>query len=239
MLKLDIKKQFTTFEGFQKNTFTLAPLEASQAITFGNSLRRILLSNTIGLSLSGVSINENSTDFDSILGVREDTLEIILNLKEINFSLPLNISSINKTIKGFLKLKGPKIVTSNLLRFPKSITRIVQPNKYICTITERRNLLIELTLNLDKGYTMGSKHKIENIYTERNNLFLINTTYCPVINVLFFANLCYNNNGILKESLNLEIETNGSITPTRCLFEAFKFFHDSIQFILIPNEIFD
>ena len=229
---LEIKKQtgLINQEKYSFNRFEISPLEANQGITLGNALRRSILSNTPGLGLYSVLINDTRNEFDTILGVRENVLEIILNLKDLSFCFPLILKNDRNEMSAFLYTTGPKVITSNYLKFPKNNTRIINPTKYICTISENCSLYMELKLKVGKGYSLNEvannvkKHIPQNIIN-------INSEFCPVKNINYVVNLCYNNNGLLKEALIINIITNGSITPLRCLLESLKNLHTTLQSI--------
>jgi DNA-directed RNA polymerase subunit alpha len=91
-------------------SFLIEPLETGQGITLGNALRRTLLSDLSGFSITGIRINDLKHEFSTIEGVREDVLEIILNIKEIVLK-----GSIDQPILGRLKVDGPKIITAGLI----------------------------------------------------------------------------------------------------------------------------
>ena len=92
--------------------FIIEPLEAGQGITLGNALRRTLLSDLSGFAIVGVRINNVKHEFASIPGLREDILEVLLNLKEIVFKTAFSYKDKNfsPTLKGFLNVKGPIII---------------------------------------------------------------------------------------------------------------------------------
>ena len=111
-------------------SFIIEPLEIGQGITLGNALRRTLLSDLTGYSITGVRINNLKHEFATIEGIREDILEILLNLKDIifksSFKFDKQISELNSIqLKGFLNTKGPIVVTAGMLNLPKGIFKII------------------------------------------------------------------------------------------------------------------
>jgi DNA-directed RNA polymerase subunit alpha len=95
------------------NKFIIQPLEQGQGITLGNALRRILLSDLEGTAIVAVRIAGVSHEFSTIPGIREDVLEVLLNLKELVFKSEISESSI-----GRLSIQGPAIVTAADLELP-------------------------------------------------------------------------------------------------------------------------
>jgi DNA-directed RNA polymerase subunit alpha len=204
--------------------FLLEPLEAGQGITLGNALRRTLLSELSGYALSGVRINKLKHEFGSIYGVREDALEVLLNLKQIIFKEHISINS-PSSLKGFLHVKGPQIVTASSFYLPQSYLSLLNPNLYICTILNNSELYIEMDIKKGKGYKLAENYQKE----EKKNLvfyqpftLMVDSLYMPIKKVNFKVKLIYDSKGALKESLLLEIITNGSISPKRALYEGCK-----------------
>ena len=124
-------------------TFIIEPFEHGQALTFGNAIRRALLSETYGFAITEVQINEIQNEFEQAPFLREDTLEILLNLKQILFkpSLSFIINAEEKDIeyKIITKIKGPLIITGGMLNVPKELT-VINPNQYLGTIVDSSEL---------------------------------------------------------------------------------------------------
>ena len=120
-----------------------------------------LLSDLTGLSITGVRINDLKHEFSIVEGLREDILEVLLNLKEVvfntSFAIKEEIANNLKTgrslnIRGFLQVKGPVIVTAGMFKLPKKHFKILNPNQYICTIVDDSELYIEVDIQSGKGY---------------------------------------------------------------------------------------
>jgi DNA-directed RNA polymerase subunit alpha len=214
----------------QKGYFLIQPLNIGQGITLGNTLRRTLLSDLESYSITGIRINNLKHEFGVIEGLREDTLEILLNLKEIifksSFSANLHLTK-ERTIKGFLYAKGPMIVTAGLLNLPKNILKIINPSQYICTIINDSDFYLEIDIKKSKGYEIIKETKndqIKNInFDIKPKTFFLDTNYIPIKLVNYKIKLIHDDQGYIKEALFLEIITNGSLTPKRALNEALKY----------------
>ena len=109
--------------------FLINFLQPGQGITIGNQLRRVLLGDLGGIAISAIRIAGVSHEFSTIPGVREDILEILLNLKGIVFQSKTQTSQF-----GRLKIQGPAVVTADLIQLPSNL-QIVNPNHYIMTIS--------------------------------------------------------------------------------------------------------
>ena len=190
--------------------FLVNNLEPGQGITVGNQLRRVLLGDLGGTAISAVRIVGIRHEFATIPGVREDILEILLNLKGII------IKSNTKDVKfGRLKVQGPLVVTADLIDLPPGL-EIVNPNHYITTVSTSINLEIEFKIEYGTGYKLASQ-----VFTDEDKNFLqIDTIFMPVQKVNFKIENVYENDNKMIERLFLEIWTNGSIQPLDAIKKA-------------------
>jgi DNA-directed RNA polymerase subunit alpha len=125
-------------------------LQPGQGITIGNQLRRVLLGDLGGIAISAVRIAGVTHEFSTIPGVREDILEILLNLKGIVVK--------NKTqdIEFGRKVQGPSVITADLIQLPSNL-EIVNPNHYIATISTSNILEIEFKFEYGTGYRLAAQ----------------------------------------------------------------------------------
>lgn len=207
--------------------FLIEPLEIGQGITLGNALRRTLLSDLTGLSVTGVRINNLKHEFSTVEGLREDVLEVLLNLKEIIFkNLFLSKNKNDLELRGFLNVKGPVIVTAGMLKLPKNTITILNPQQYICTIVDNSDFYLSIDIENGKGYKLTEETRKQNIEKKLSALspttLSIDSLFMPVKKVNYKIKLIHDSKGNIKESLILEITTNSSITPHRSLQEALK-----------------
>lgn len=179
--------------------FVFKPLDVGHGITIGNILRRVLLTNLPGISIVGVRIAGVNHEFSTIPGVREDVLEILLNLKEVIFK-----SQHQGETFGRLKIQGPAIITASCIDLPSTI-EIVNPSQYIATISDNSVLEMEIKLDWGKGYTLAENQPVE----EPLDFLRIDAIFMPVRRVVYHIEKLGN-----QEQLILDIWTNGSITPS-------------------------
>ena len=211
--------------GKQKNVgiFSIEPLEPGQGITLGNALRRTLLTELYGAGITSLCINDAKNEFDSVYNIREEILELILNLKEVVFGISKNKFKEKdfNGVNGIIFNKGPKIITSSLFKLPKNSIKVINPSFYICTIINNSNLFLEVKIKIGKGYAYADFS--ENLSSHRKKIFFpIDTNFSPIKKVYYNVELIYNNVGLLKESLNIHLTTNGGVTPTRAICESVK-----------------
>jgi DNA-directed RNA polymerase subunit alpha len=216
------------------SSFVIEPLEAGQGITLGNSLRRTLLSDISGFAITGARINNLKNEFALIEGIREDVLEILLNLKEIIFKPSLILKEKNshltrKTLlkfKAFLNVQGPLIVTAGMFFLPKDSFQILNPEQYICTIVDDSNFYLEIDIENGIGYQLIDEYRKKKIQEKllilKPTTLPVDSIFTPVKKVNFKIKLIHDSYGHIKESLLLEIITNGSLTPKRSFLEAVK-----------------
>jgi DNA-directed RNA polymerase subunit alpha len=190
--------------------FLIDSLRPGQGITIGNQLRRVLLNDLGGVAISAVRIAGVSHEFSTIPGVREDILEILLNLKGIVLKSKTQIPEF-----GRLKIQGPSVVTADLIQLPSNL-EIVNPNHYIMTISTSNILEIEFKFEYGMGYKLASQIFLE----ENENYLQLDTIFMPVQKVDFKIENVYDNFNNITERVFLDIWTNGSISPNEALTSA-------------------
>ena len=190
--------------------FVVNALKQGQGITIGNQLRRVLLGDLGGMAISAVRIAGVTHEFSTIPGVREDILEILLNLKGIVLK-----SNTKKTQFGRLKIQGPNVVTADSMQLPDDL-KIINPNHYIATLSTSSILEIEFKFEYGTGYKLASQTFLE----EDENYLQLDTIFMPVQKVDFKIENVYDSSNEITERLFLDIWTNGSISPTEALESA-------------------
>ena len=196
--------------GLCQGQFLINSLKPGQGITIGNLLRRILLNDLGGMAISAIRIAGISHEFSTIPGVREDILEILLNLKGII------LKSNDKTSQfGRLKIQGPTVVTADLIQLPSNL-EIVNPNHYIMTISTSNIIEIEFKFEYGNGYKLASQTFLE----EDDNFLQLDAIFMPVQKVNFKTENVYDKVNNITERVFLDIWTNGSISPTEALTSA-------------------
>jgi DNA-directed RNA polymerase subunit alpha len=211
--------------GICHGQFLINSLRPGQGITIGNQLRRVLLGDLGGVAISAVRIAGVTHEFSTIPGVREDILEILLNLKGIVFK-----SQIQDIQFGRLKIQGPNVVTANLIQLPPNL-EIVNPNHYIATISTSNILEIEFKFEYGIGYKLAS----QTFSNEADNYLQLDTIFMPVQKVDFKIENVYDASNNITEQVVLDIWTNGSISPNDALKSAAQIIIDLFT-LLINNK---
>ena len=237
MIKINHIETYINKDKQYYGSMIIEPLEIGQGITIGNTLRRVLLSNITGYAITGIRINNLKHEFSNIEGVREDILEILLNLKNIIFQSTLLNTNNNLKYKGFLYLKGPSIITAGMFNLPKKCLKIINPNQYIGTIITKTELYIEIDIENNCNNSFQTNYKYNKLTKVNQPTTLkLESIYMPIINVNYKIKLIYDTYGYIKESLYFEILTNGSITPKRSLQEAIKIILTLFYPLLITSD---
>nr|YP_010448094.1 RNA polymerase alpha subunit [Nitzschia dubiiformis]UTQ75575.1 RNA polymerase alpha subunit [Nitzschia dubiiformis] len=212
--------------GAHYGQFLIDTLRPGQGITIGNQLRRVLLNDLSGVAISAVRIAGVSHEFSTIPGVREDILEILLNLKGIVLKSKTQTSEF-----GRLKIQGPAVVTADLIELSSNL-EIVNPNHYIMTISTSNILEIEFKFEYGTGYKLASQ-----VFLEKSENYLqLDTIFMPVQKVDFKIENVYDNSNNITERVILDIWTNGSISPNEALTSAAQITIDLFTLLVENND---
>jgi DNA-directed RNA polymerase subunit alpha len=212
--------------------FVMEPLERGFGITLGNALRRILLSSIQGAAITSVKIDGVLHEFSTIPGVKEDTTELILNLKELYVKVTKgSYKGEPKTI--WIDVKGAGEVTGADVRTPADV-EVVNPEVHIATVSdESAGLSMEMTVEVGKGYVLlENQEKVKPII----GVIPVGAAFTPVTKANFVVEPTRVGHKTDYERLVLEITTNGSIDPSEALSESAKLLDRLVKlFIEFPR----
>lgn len=218
-MELTLQNVQTLDTGATYGKFVIEPLERGYGATLGSSLRRVLLSSIPGAAITYVKIDKVMHEFSTIPGVKEDTTELLLNLKGLNIRVHTTGDVKEpKTIR--IDRKGEGVVTGADVECPSDV-EIVNPQVYLATINDNESTLsIELTIEINKGYVLPDR-------LERRSLMNIGTipmgaAFTPVRKVNYIVEQTRVQSNTNLERLVLEVWTNGTITPETAISEAAK-----------------
>jgi len=207
--------------------FLINSLRPGQGITIGNQLRRVLLNDLGGVAITAIRIAGVSHEFSTIPGVREDILEILLNLKGVVLS-----SNTESPQFGRLKIQGPIVVTADLIQLPSNL-ELVNPNHYLMTISTANVIEIEFKFEYGVGYKLTSQTFLE----EDENYLQLDSVFMPVQKVDFKIENVYDNENNITERLFLDIWTNGSISPNEALKSAAQVTIDLFSLLIKEKQV--
>jgi DNA-directed RNA polymerase subunit alpha len=219
----------------KKSIFSIYPFKKGYSVTFGNSLRRALLSSIYGTCVCAIKISGVSHQFSPIKSVKEDVSTIIANLKQLVLSTQTPITTPTSVSFSITK-KG--IVTSDSIPFPSEIKNLT-PKTYLFEVIDSAKFDIEIFISSGFGYEPAEQVKNDFPITT----IPIDCYYSPILNVVFSSEeKIVDGSSKNDEKLLLEIETNGSIKPIESLKIAcfllrqyYKFVIDFDENTLIPQ----
>nr|ARW69384.1 RNA polymerase a-subunit [Polysiphonia sp.] len=194
----------------QYGHFVLEPLQKGQAITIGNSLRRTILSDLKGTAIVAVRIAGINHEFSTITGVREDVLEIILNLKEVILK-----SYSHEPQIGRLRIQGPAVITTGLFDVPPEI-EVIDPKQYIATICS--NTIFEMEFKIEQGH--GYKLIDKGIDDKSIDFLQIDAVFMPAKKFNYTVEEKKIDSSTIAEKLFIEVWTNGSISPQEAICQG-------------------
>jgi len=209
--QIDCVESKTLKNQSQHGRFVIEPLERGQGTTVGNALRRVLLANLEGAAVTAVRIAGVSHEFATIPGVREDVLEILLNMKEIVFQSFASGAQI-----GRLVVIGPATVTAADFDLPSEVA-VVDKNQYVATLAEGAKLEMEFRLEKGKGYRAVDRGKDE---ASALDFLQIDAVFMPVSKVNYTVEDALVDGAMSRDRLILDIWTNGSVKPEEALSQA-------------------
>jgi len=195
--------------------FEIEPLEPGFGTTLGNTLRRVLLSSLWGAAVTSIQIEGVAHEFTSVAHVKEDVTEIILNLKQLCLK-----SFTEDPITLTLDVKGPAEVRASDIQAPADV-EVVNPELYICTLAAKGHLRMEMTVERGKGYIPAERNKHEG---QPIGVIPIDAIFSPVTKANFLVEKTRVGQSTDFDRLNLEVWTDGTITPEEAVSSAATLF---------------
>lgn len=193
--------------------FSLSPLEKGYSVTLGNALRRVLLSSIPSLAITKMKILDKYHEYDTIDGVKEDIIEIILNLKKVQ--LRIVTPEIDKVNRLVIEKEGPGELLAGDIKCPVGI-EIANPELRIATLNEDANVYIELFAELGKGYVPVAERDEERDI----QMIPIDGVFSPVMKVNFLTENVRVGKRTDYDKLILEVWTKKSVKPAEALKRA-------------------
>jgi DNA-directed RNA polymerase subunit alpha len=195
-----------------RGVFVIEPLDRGFGYTFGNSLRRVLLSSLEGAAVTSVKLEGVAHEFTTLPGVREDVTDIILNLK----NLICRLHGDSPEIEVRLQKRGPGAVTAADIQAPADL-EILNPDLEIAHLAERGKLELTLTIGRGRGYVpaelnRGPEHTI--------GVIPIDSIFSPVRRVAYDVEAARVGQRTDYDKLRLDVTTDGSIDPREAIAQG-------------------
>lgn len=193
-------------------TFVISPLQAGYGNTLGNSLRRVLISSIVGGAIVSFKIEGATHEFTTVKGIKEDVVDISLNLKNIKLKVHAD-----KPIELRLEKSGAGIVTANDIKADSDV-EIANPNQYICTIDDPNGkVVLDLVVDSSVGYRTIEQTSASRIHSDH---IALDAVFSPVLRVRFKVESTRVGQETNLDQLILTVETDGTITPKDAFEQA-------------------
>jgi DNA-directed RNA polymerase subunit alpha len=213
----------TSSEDGRKGTLTVEPLAPGYGTTIGNALRRVLLSALSGAAVTDVRIQGVDHEFSTIPNVKEDIVDIILNVKQLRFR-----AHTDTPIEVHLSVKGKKSVRGSDIE-PNAEIEVVNPDAVIATLTsEDAELVMDLTVRRGRGYLPTEGREKEN---RAIGTLAIDALFSPIRNVGLTIEPVRVGQMTNYDRVVLTMETDGSVSPEDALKSSAKLLINHFQFI--------
>ena len=203
--------------------FVLEPLEPGFGVTLGNPLRRVLLSSIPGTAVTSVYIEDALHEFQTLPGVREDVVGIILNLKEL--VVKIHDPDV-QTVTLRLRAEGPGEVKAGDFEVP-SDAEVINPDLHIATLADGARLVMEVRVDRGVGYVPAEQHNLK----DRINSIPVDAVFSPVRRVAYNIENTRLGRRTDLDKLTLRVWTDGSVSPQAALAEAVKILKDHLSYI--------
>jgi DNA-directed RNA polymerase subunit alpha len=203
------------------------PLERGFGTTIGNTLRRVLLSSIEGAAVTAMKIQGALHEFAKIDGIKEDVIDIILNVKKLSFKLYTEGEKV-----AAIKVKGPKVVTGGDMEGDASF-ELLNPEQVIATLEKDAIFEAEMHINKGKGYVPSELNKEEGLPV---GLIAVDSVFSPIKKVNFTVEKTRVGRATDYDRLVMEIWTDGSINPEKALSEAASIIIEHLDLFLLDEE---
>ena len=219
-------KEITTSPDFGE--FVIEPLDPGYGHTMGNALRRVMYTSTPGAAVTSVRITGVKHKFSTLQGLKENIVDLLLNIKELN--LRLSDSKEEATLK--LSVKGSKTVTANDLELPDGV-EVINKDQYIGSLSgDKAKLEMELTVAKGLGYSLAEERKSTTL-----GVISTDAVFTPVRRVTYTVTATRVGRRTDLDKLTLKVWTNGSVTPKESLHHPAQILASSFMQVYEPKAV--
>lgn len=193
-------------------TFVIEPLHAGYGNTLGNSLRRVLLSSIEGASIVAFRVEGATHEFTTVAGVKEDVVDIMLNLKGVRL-----MSHSDEPVEVRIEKKGAGPVTAGDIKTTADI-EVVNPSHVICTIDDpKKSIIFDLVVENGRGYRTIEESSVERLHSD---MIALDAMFSPVLRVRYKVEGTRVGQETNLDKLELTVETDGAISPRDAFEQA-------------------
>ena len=215
-----LERKHGTGDVRRRAVFVAEPLERGFGMTLGNSLRRVLLSSLQGAAVTSIKIDGVLHEFSSLVGVREDVTDIVLNVKQIALKMEGEGPK-----RLHLSATGPADVTAGMIATAADI-EVTNPDLLICHLDEGATLNMELMVDIGKGYQPAQANRPADAPI---GLIPVDALYSPVRQVAYKVENTRVGQELDYDKLTLTLETDGTVAPEDALGYAARILQDQLQ----------
>lgn len=213
----------TVVETELKGTYDISPIPKGFGNTLANSIRRVLLSSIPGSAVTSVKIKGVEHEYSTIEGVKEDVVELLLNLKQVKFTMSSDEpQTLTLKVKGAKEVKASDIVVSNGVL-------VTTPDVHIATVTDNSaELVIELVVERGVGYRDSNSDQ-----RSEAGRIMIDADFSPIRSVSFDVSEARKGKDTNLDAVLVDIETDGSIAPKTALIESAKIMQEFMGKVIV------
>ena len=212
-----------------KGTFTIEPLDKGFGYTFGNSLRRVLLSSLGGAAITSVRIEGVAHEFSTIPGLKEDVTDLVLNLKDVVVRMHTDADEVETPLVA----TGPGEVKAKDIDLPAGV-EILNPEAPIATLEKKTKLEMYLTIGRGRGYSPADENKSDD---KPIGVIPIDAIFSPIRRAAYSVDSARVGQRTDFDKLTLEVETDGSIEPGAALREAAEILIKSLAIFTTADRV--
>jgi DNA-directed RNA polymerase subunit alpha len=212
-----------------KGTFTIEPLDKGFGYTFGNSLRRVLLSSLGGAAITSVRIEGVAHEFSTIPGLKEDVTDLVLNLKDVVVRMHTDADEVETPLVA----TGPGQVKAKDVDLPAGV-EILNPEAPIATLEKKTKLEMYLTIGRGRGYSPADENKSDE---EPIGVIPIDAIFSPIRRAAYSVDAARVGQRTDFDKLTLEVETDGSMEPGAALREAAEILIKSLAIFTTADRV--
>lgn len=208
-----------------RGVFVVEPLERGYGTTIGNALRRVLLSSIPGAAVTRVRFDGKYHEYDTIEGVKESVLEIILNLKGIAFRL-----TDGEAKHLYIQHEGAGVVRAGDIELPRGL-EVMNPDHVIATVDQKGKLVLDMEVEPGVGYRPAERNKKGDMPL---GIIAVDSDFSPVKRVNFKVEPTRVGERTDYDRLILEVETNGGVRPDEALQQASQILIGHLELFALP-----
>lgn len=208
-----------------RGVFVVEPLERGYGTTLGNAMRRVLLSSIPGAAVTRVRFDGKYHEYDTIEGVKESVLEIILNLKEIAFRL-----TDGEPKHVYIQYEGEGVLTAGDMELPQGL-EVMNPDHVIATVAQNGKLVLDMEVEPGVGYRPAERNKKGDMPL---GIIAVDSDFSPVKRVNFTVEPTRVGERTDYDRLTLVVETNGGVRPDEALQQASQILIEHFELFTLP-----